>query len=886
MPVSRDYSSFLTSFGSSKFQALWPAQAHVLSAYNDAYTSKPDVAIELPTGAGKTLIALLIAEAWRQEGKKVAVLSANKTLARQMKREADLLKIQAALMEGSRANIPAADIRAYGRASSVVIMNYWVYFNQNPSIDWADLIIMDDAHLAEYCLHSLYSLEIDYYTHKNLFKSIVTELRDHFPDYPVLSDALADDAPASAKAELLSFLDQCAIAERLREMIDSSPDVGEPHHLTDFGFRWQRIRHRLREANIYLSTTSIWIRPYVYPLRSNLMYEQATQRLYMSATIGDSGDLSRRLGVQQVEKIPVPAAYSDMTMGRRLVVMNRIAEEDIPSRFEAAILAALRIHPKSVWLCSSKDDARKYERVVSEWLNQSGLVGHPTWILTPEGDEIDAFKQAPKGHLFVAGRFDGMDFLADECRLVILTTLPRAVNLQEEFITTYLRDAGFMRHRLNQRIVQALGRCNRSAEDFGVYLLADRRFATHFGPESNKAGIPANIIAELDMAQDAAEIQESELVRQVEAFMRGDFGAYDQALASYLAAVPASPGSSPAPVEGSAADTLAEKEVLGWVALFESLYYEIAAHTFEACWETARARKILEMGAFHGWNWAKALYLASLRGEPGAREKALQVMEEALNRGGRSPWFNRQRASIMRARNASVGASRWPQQDCAESLLQRFDDLLEVLGTRGNRFERWCARLTEQLSSEKHKIYQMGLVALGDLLAYHATRAEYQASADCRWRGSFGNAREVITFEAKIEHDPSQQITASDMGQAHIQLARAASEFQAQGYTLRGTIVTHLTTLGPGVASSAGGIKIVEKQAVLELWNRVRALLSLYRDQWSLEEIAAREVSAQRIRPGIPEAGWLVRALDANEVMITAERLCAEWPGEAGQAQP
>jgi hypothetical protein len=94
------------------------------------------------------------------------------------------------------------------------------------------------------------------------------------------------------------------------------------------------------------------------------------------------------------------------------------------------------------------------------------------------------------------------------------------------------------------------------------------------------------------------------------------------------------------------------------------------------------------------------------------------------------------------------------------------------------------------------------------------------------------------------------------MGQAHIQLARAASEFQSQGYTIRGTIVTHLTSLGPGVASSAEGIKIVEKQAVLELWNKIRTQLLLYRDQWSLEDIAAREVSAQRIRSGIPEAGW------------------------------
>jgi Helicase C-terminal domain len=481
--------------------------------------------------------------------------------------------------------------------------------------------------------------------------------------------------------------------------------------------------------------------------------------------------------------------------------------------------------------------------------------------------------------LFVAGRFDGMDFLADECRLVIVTTLPRAVNLQEEFLTTSLRDAAFMRRRLNQRIVQALGRCNRSAGDFGVYLLADRRFATHFGPESNKKGIPGNIIAELDMAQDAAEIEVGKLVKQVEAFMRGEFEEYDRALETYradLRAVPVLPGIAPAAVVEAEAE-FADKEVLGWTALFESLYYEIAAHNFEACWEAAKGANLLEMGGFHGWNWAKALYLESLRGEPAARGKALQVMEDALNRGGRSPWFNRLRASLNRERHAGTEASQLPSHVYAASLFQCFDDLLERLDTRGNRFERWCRNLTEQLSASKHSTYQEGLVSLGELLGYQASRPVYSASTDCRWRGVFGNVREVFTFEAKIEHAASQQITASDMGQAHNQFARAVSEYQSQGYTIRGTIVTHLTSLAPGVASSAGGIKIVGKEAVLELWHKVHTLLALYREQWSLEDIAAREASAQRIRSRIPEAGWQVRALETHEEVITSERLCREW---------
>ena len=52
-------------------------------------------------------------------------------------------------------------------------MNYWVYFNQNPAIDPADFLVMDDAHLAEHCLHSLFSVQISAHLHDSLFKTLV-----------------------------------------------------------------------------------------------------------------------------------------------------------------------------------------------------------------------------------------------------------------------------------------------------------------------------------------------------------------------------------------------------------------------------------------------------------------------------------------------------------------------------------------------------------------------------------------------------------------------------------------------------------------------------------------------------------------------------------------
>jgi len=867
MPINRDYAEFLSSFDSDKFQELWPAQAYVLDAYSDTFASKRDVAIELPTGAGKTPIALLIAEAWRQETRKVAILSANKTLARQMLQEAQALGIPAVLMEGSGINIPGIDRRGYQRATKVAIMNYWVYFNQNPVIDPADLIIMDDAHLAEHCLHSLFSVEIDRRAHESLFKTLVTELNERFPEYSVLTDALTDEAPPICPPELLSFIDQVAVADRFREIVDASPCLAADR---DLAFRWTRIRNQLLEAHMYISLRSIWIRPYIYPLMSNLHYGQAEQCLYMSATVGDPADLSRRLGVRNIEKIPIPPEHAEKTFGRRLIVMNRIEEEDIPERLQGVILAALRIHPKSLWLCSSRADADRFLPMVSEWLNANGLVGHPTWVLTPLGDEIDQFRQSPEGHLFVGGRFDGMDFNADECRLVVVTTLPRAINTQEEFISRYLRDSGFMKSRLNQRIVQALGRCNRSDDDFAVYVLADRRFSTHFGRESNRAGIPPNIIAEIDIAQDWAEIDQRELIERVERFLGQDFAQYDSELQSYLADVPRE---SPLP---SPPDTSAE-EVLGWTALFASQNYEIAADCFERCWEEARAANLIEIGALHGWHWAKALYLQSLLDEPSARERCLQVFEQAIRRGGQSSWFNRMRASLNRARRVPELVEQAARDDYAAVLLRAFDDRLEKVGTTGTTFERWCQSIDERLQSDSHAMYQEGLEHLGDTLGYDASRPRHGAATDCRWRGVFGNAREVIAFEAKIEQRPSQQITASDIGQAHNQVARGRREYGPQGYTVRGAIVTHLTALAADAEPSAGSIKVLPKSAIFDLWTRVRTLLSLYRGGWSLDDISARFSAAASIRDRLPGTGWLIRALDADERFITTDLLRAEW---------
>ncbi len=90
--------------------------------------------------------------------------------------------------------------------------------------------------------------------------------------------------------------------------------------------------------------------------------------------------------------------------------------------------------------------------------------------------------------------------------------------------------------------------------------------------------------------------------------------------------------------------------------------------------------------------------------------------------------------------------------------------------------------------------------------------------------------------------------------------------------------MTHLSSITQDAEASAGSIKVLQQEAVLALWDRVRLALSLYRDNWSLHNIPARINAAQMIRSRLPTTGWLVRALDVDTRFISPGQMVTEWP--------
>jgi len=156
-----DFEERLSALSSAKFQQLRPGQQLVLQEYAARHRLTRDLAIEMPTGEGKTLVALLIADLALDEGKSVAYLTGTRQLAEHVEhveQEAIELGIDIVRFSGKRYGGKALD--DYHQAQAVAVMNYWVYFNSSPVPKPADLVIFDDAHLAEQPLAGLQTVRI------------------------------------------------------------------------------------------------------------------------------------------------------------------------------------------------------------------------------------------------------------------------------------------------------------------------------------------------------------------------------------------------------------------------------------------------------------------------------------------------------------------------------------------------------------------------------------------------------------------------------------------------------------------------------------------------------------------------------------------------------
>jgi superfamily II DNA or RNA helicase len=121
-------------FSDRKLKGLLTYQGQVLSEYQSNAVNKPDVALKLPTGSGKTLVGLLIAE-WRRRklSERVVYLCPTNQLVNQVVEEARGKYGMAEWVQGftgSRRDYPASAKSRYQAAELVAVTSYGALFKR------------------------------------------------------------------------------------------------------------------------------------------------------------------------------------------------------------------------------------------------------------------------------------------------------------------------------------------------------------------------------------------------------------------------------------------------------------------------------------------------------------------------------------------------------------------------------------------------------------------------------------------------------------------------------------------------------------------------------------------------------------------------------------
>ena len=489
-------------------------QGEMMQAYQQQAFYVPDVALQLPTGSGKTLVGLMIAE-WRRRKNKerILYLCPTKQLVNQVVEQAnEQYGLLVNGFTGSARNYDPTAKSQYQNADRVAVTTYSSLFNTNPFFNDPEVIIVDDAHAAENYIAALWSLKIERNNteHQSLHTAISNLVKPYIDtinftrltgETRSLSDATwVDKLPTPTLHEIKD--DLCAI-------IDTHAPSSDLKHV------WTMIREHLSGCHLYLSSQEILIRPLIPPTWDHPAFNDAQQRIFMSATLGEGGDLERLTGRKKILRLPVPTGWDRQGIGRRYFVFPSLSLKDN----EIPVLQRKMIEEagKSIVLVPAERQKKKIEDNLQE------LSGFELFNAQDIEESKKPFINSDKAVAVIANRYDGIDFPGDDCRLLFIDGLPRTTNAQEKFLMSKMGANALFNERIQTRVLQAIGRCTRSLQDYSAVVVTGEHLPDYLVVRKRRDFFHPELQAEIEFGvEQSQETSIQDLIDNFKIFLSND----------------------------------------------------------------------------------------------------------------------------------------------------------------------------------------------------------------------------------------------------------------------------------------------------------------------------------------------------------------------------
>lgn len=794
-------------------QGLLSQQADILREYFNHAQSKSDVAIQLPTGSGKTLVGLLIAE-WRRIKfkQRVIYLCPTKQLVNQVLNQAiDNYGIEPIAFTGKKSDYLNQNKSRYENCDSVGITTYSSLFNTNPYFDSCGTIIFDDAHAAENYISKFWSLSIERNNedHNFLYTSLANLIQNEARgiDYSRLfeSDENLDiDYQWSDKLPTPIFH---KIIPTLVGMIDANTK-----DLFDLSQKWKTIKENLHACHLFMGSREILIRPLIPPTKKHRPFTSAEQRIYMSATLGNGGDLERITGVKQIYRIKTPEGWDKQVTGRRFFIFPEISMED--SDIDVMIKDSISVAQRALILTPSESNRNYYEKR----LKKIGInkIYSPSDIENSKQDFVSSNNSAA----ILANRYDGIDFPGNDCRILILTGFSKSLNAQEQFISSKLGSQIIYMDRILTRFSQAIGRCTRSSTDYSVVIILSESLNKYLLRPDNRKFLHKEIQSELEFGiEESGELDIKKALENIQSFLKQDKdwkNADDNIVENR--------------------ETLNQEKIPCINELEKSAQFEIDyinylwngdyKNAFEACREILGILSSSELGSYRClWNYlaGSAYWLGISNNSLPKSDTHVEYFKEAAKFSSGVRWFH----SLCSQEFTDKENNDFRIESAQLYLTENLEVIIDKLGTTHNKkFEKKIRELFDQLNSPKFSQFENGLAEFGKLLGYSSERPNKQGAPDAYW---YIPNEICFVFEANSETITESTISMKKIRQSisHVNWMRSQT-FITENVTIISVLVTNAEKIYSDAIPIANDLKFVSSSQILDLYKKtIEAIRSL-----------------------------------------------------------
>jgi hypothetical protein len=496
-----------------RIKGLLSYQADIIRNYLAEGLDKTDVSIQLPTGAGKTLIGSLIGDWLRQtRNERVLYLCPNNQLVNQVSKQLTYqYGIDNTIYTGSKSNYTSEMRQSYYNCECISIISYSSLFNVNPFFKDANIIILDDVHQAENYINSLWTVKIrrDEESTESIYEELFSFLQGCLSKsdfYKILKHQDADNQFVDKLPGPIFYTN----IENIIKIIENKINA------TSQKFSWEMIKDHLSACHFYYSINEIMIKPLYPPTVTFDPFNSAKQRIYMSATIGNGGDLERIVGRRSIAKINTPPEMKDRTVGRRFFYFPSINITDEEKIIEFNKQVSLLL-PRSLYIVPNMN---KLEMVVSEFKKINNF---KIFLSKDVEEDKEVFTSENSCMLLLANRYDGIDFPDDECRLIFIDGLPRALNLQEQFFIKKLGLNFVFQAKIITRVTQAFGRTTRNVNDYSVVFVMGEEILSYLFKQETRSLLLPELRAEIELGIDQARSSDlSNVLDNIKIFLKQD----------------------------------------------------------------------------------------------------------------------------------------------------------------------------------------------------------------------------------------------------------------------------------------------------------------------------------------------------------------------------